>query len=142
MKKVCENCREIFAEIYSECPECGSEENIIISTDDICPLCGKYHDVGAFGDYKYELKPCFDVLYTEGRALEYIMTEWSLDEIQSNVKWLNESYTNRTIKDCIFEEVDEIRAFIKFVAECEAERDAESARLDRLILPMPRKAAV
>lgn len=141
MKKlyICENCKFIFDSVNSSCPDCGSSEYFEIYESELCPVCNGYHNIGANGKYKYELKACFDAIYSDGRALRYIMQNWSYDEIKSNLEWLNESYMSRTIKDCIWEEIDTIKAFMQFVMDCESAEQGERERID-LIVAETRKA--
>jgi len=65
-----------------------------------------------------KLKSCFDKVYTDGRALQYIGAYWSIAKTERNIKWLNEPCTRRTLKDCFLKESDAAADFIQFVSDC------------------------
>jgi len=140
MKKSCNECCEIFADIYGVCPECRSEDLEHIRASDICVICEQYHDTGPLNNYKNELEECFNACYRDGRAYQYIEECWSQEELDDNLNWLNELYTNRTLKECLWsQDVDEIRAFMRFVVDCETAERAEREYLYVAIPPLASK---
>jgi len=67
-----------------------------------------------------ELKSCFDKVYTDGRALQYISAYWTIAKTERNIKWLNQPCVpGRTLKDCFLRESAAIIDFIEFAADCE-----------------------
>ena len=135
----CDNeyCRYIFDSVNDSCPDCGSDEFTEIDEDDICPICGEYHDTGFLGNYKRVLENCFNEVYCDGFALEYMLTCWKKSELQSNKEWMLEPYSRhaRTLKECLWtQDTDEIKRFMRFAEEFAAKERAEKARLDEVAM--------
>ena len=61
----------------------------------------------------------FYKVYTDGRALEYISSYWSIKKTEQNIKWLN-GCPGRTIKDCFLKDPEAAADFISFAADCES----------------------
>lgn len=141
MKKVCNVCGEIFAEIYGFCLECGSDDCELISEDDICPVCNGYHDTGANDNFKsVDFENCFNECYSDGKMIQYMRKIWKPSERADCEEWLNECAT-RTLKDYLWKEQDiaEIKAFMKFVKDCES---AERVERERIYAVLPERVAV
>jgi len=124
MKKVCNECKEIYMEHELECPECFNEESILIREEDICPICELCHDHGATGNYKCnDFEDCFIAAYSDGMALQYIEEVYSESEKADWREWMREPYMKRTLQSYMWSlDVEHIKEFMQFVADSESEK--------------------
>ena len=60
----------------------------------------------------------FDKIYTDGRALQYINAYWSEAKTERSIKWLNEPFSGRTLKDCFLKDTEAAGDFIAFAEDC------------------------
>jgi len=127
-KYLCNNCGYIFCEKdmnqnnyeeYGEYAEyvcsCGSKEICGIDEDEICPVCGGWHET-----YD-EWEDCYDLLYTEARGLFYITSEWTQEKTIEISLDLSDSGKGDTMKSLIWDGdcgVD----FIKVICEVDDAR--------------------
>ena len=66
---------------------------------------------------KKELYDCFEKVYTDGRALQYISAYWSGEKMERNIKWLCQPEKSRTLKDCFLKESVMLKDFMEFAAD-------------------------
>ena len=69
------------------------------------------------GKNEHSVREYFNRIYTDGRALQYIRAYWSEEKTERSIKWLNEPYKGRTLKDCFFKNIDAAKDFIEFSEE-------------------------
>ena len=131
----CRECGNIFGEnekIIGEtrdvddydndaCPDCASDDIIEIDDADLCPECNGYHE------YKENWRECFDNVYSDGRALEYIFNAWTYGDINKNIPDIIESRSD--LRDYIWDSDDDYSEFIKFVCGREESERQENINL-------------
>jgi len=127
IKYFCRDCKEWFDEwelipgrtisedeyTNAACPSCLSDEDIEESSEEgMCPCCNFPHDPDWPGDWE----KCMEGLYSDSRAIIYMMANASPGEIQANMEQFSGKGTTATLKE-IINESGETMEFVKWICE-------------------------
>jgi len=96
-------------EYYNDsCPDCGDEEIVEIEENELCPVCGYYHDEDSL-----EYERCAKRIYTDALGLRYIE-----GDIKYACAYMDEHEI--TLREYVLSGADESKAFCEFYGTMKA----------------------